>query len=625
MSHIPSCKHAHKIDPTQLYESLVGELTDFAIFLTDVDGCIVSWNPGVERILGYREEEWLGRAIELIFTAEDRAKGIHQEEMTKAAREGRSPDTRWHLRKGGDRIYVEGSMVALRDEAGGLLGFSKVMRDITERKREAEELRQQWRTFDTALSHTPDFAYILDEESRVRYANRALLSLWQKPLNEVFGKNFFDLDYPPELAARLQDQTRQVITTRQPLRDHTPFASLSGETRDYEYILMPVFGETNQVEAVTGSTRDITDQKRLEKALARSEERLQQIFAQAPVGVVVVRGRDFIIELANQTYQDLIRGRELVGRPFIEALPDLGQEVWDAFNRVLDTDEPFTASEWYIPYDQDGDGVVENHWFNVVYNPLRESDGVASGVVAVCSDVTAQVLARQELERVNRELEEFAYVASHDLQEPLRMVNIYSQLILKSVGEDNPKLYQFAGFVRQGVARMEALIRDLLTYSRTVHRDDLPAGSADLSVSLTEALSILKDGVEASGAVISAPPLPIVRGDTEQLAHIFQNLISNALKYRREEVAPRIQISVEPHCEQVIIAVQDNGIGFEQQYAEQIFGLFKRLHKDEYAGTGLGLAICHRIIERYGGRIWAEGRPGEGATFFFSLPKAQGA
>jgi light-regulated signal transduction histidine kinase (bacteriophytochrome) len=145
-----------------------------------------------------------------------------------------------------------------------------------------------------------------------------------------------------------------------------------------------------------------------------------------------------------------------------------------------------------------------------------------------------------------------------------------------------------------------------------------------LAASLDEALSVLKHWIEENGAHIAAPFLPRVRGDTQQLAHVFQNLLSNALKYRRQEISPAIHITAEPDGEQWRISVRDNGIGFEPQYAERIFGLFKRLHKDEYPGTGLGLAICQRIVEWYGGRMWAEGRPGQGATFFFALPQAEG-
>jgi signal transduction histidine kinase len=228
-------------------------------------------------------------------------------------------------------------------------------------------------------------------------------------------------------------------------------------------------------------------------------------------------------------------------------------------------------------------------------------------------------LANEDLTRVNRELEEFAYVSSHDLQEPLRMVNIYTHLILKAT-QDDTKLSQYRDFVRQGIERMEALIRDLLTFSRTIQKDDPSIGVVDLSGALNEALSVLSDRIEESGAIITSAPLPCVRVDVTQMAHVFQNLLSNSIKYRKTDMAPQINISAETRDGNWIVAVRDNGIGFEQQYAERIFGLFKRLHKDEYPGTGLGLAICQRIVERYGGRIWATSTAGGGATFYFALP-----
>ena len=276
-----------------------------------------------------------------------------------------------------------------------------------------------------------------------------------------------------------------------------------------------------------------------------------------------------------------------------------------------------------IPLDRNNDGVVEDCWFTFVYQPLKELDGTTVGIVAIAIDVETHVRARQELERANRELEEFAYVASHDLQEPLRMVNIYTQLLLKNFIGDKPEAQQFAGLVRQGVTRMELLIRDLLTYSRSVQKEELPIGTANLSDALTEALFVFKNRIEENAAVITSDPLPVVRGDTSQMAHVFQNILSNALKYRKKDVPPEVQISAKLDGDKWVVAVTDNGIGFEPQYAERIFGLFKRLHKEEYPGTGLGLAICQRIVERYGGRMWAESTPRQGSTFYFSLPRLE--
>jgi light-regulated signal transduction histidine kinase (bacteriophytochrome) len=245
--------------------------------------------------------------------------------------------------------------------------------------------------------------------------------------------------------------------------------------------------------------------------------------------------------------------------------------------------------------------------------------------VVVAVDVTAQVRARRGLERANRELEEFAYVSSHDLQEPLRMVNIYTQLLLRDL---QPHLTEttlrHASVVQTGVSRMEKLLKDLLTFSHNVHADAEvnPASVADLQKSLSQAVSTLQNRIDEQAAVVTSDPLPLVRGDETQFGHVFQNLIGNALKYRKPDEGAKVHISVRQHGNEWLIGVSDKGIGFDQRHAERIFGLFKRLHKDDYPGTGLGLAICKRIVERYGGRIWAESTSGEGATFFLSVHAA---
>jgi PAS domain S-box-containing protein len=256
--------------------------------------------------------------------------------------------------------------------------------------------------------------------------------------------------------------------------------------------------------------------------------------------------------------------------------------------------------------------------------------GEVTRLVGVLMDVTARKLAEEEirhrnaeLQKANSELEEFAYVASHDLQEPLRTVNIYTQLLLRYIGRQNdPAAAQYAGFIDRSVVQMESLIKDLLFYSRVVHPEQEPPHAADLNRSLEYALSILEITIQETAATIVHDSLPVVWGDERQLALVFQNLLSNAMRYRRTDVAPRVEIVSEQRDGEWVVSVRDNGIGFHPQYAVRIFGLFKRLHKEAYPGTGLGLAIAKRIVERYGGRIWAESAgEGCGAVFSFSLAR----
>ena len=226
----------------------------------------------------------------------------------------------------------------------------------------------------------------------------------------------------------------------------------------------------------------------------------------------------------------------------------------------------------------------------------------------------------EELARSNEELEQFAYVSSHDLQEPLRMITSYLQLLQRKYqGNLDDKADKYIHFAVDGASRMQNLINDLLEFSRVTTRAREPE-TMDCEFILNQVLSNLKLVIKENNATISHGPLPEVMADSTQLAQVFQNLIINGIKFHGEE-APKIHISAEKKANEWVFSVQDNGIGIDPQYSERIFEVFKRLHnREEYPGTGIGLAICKKIVERHGGRIWVESELGKGSTFYFTLP-----
>ena len=219
---------------------------------------------------------------------------------------------------------------------------------------------------------------------------------------------------------------------------------------------------------------------------------------------------------------------------------------------------------------------------------------------------------------------QFAYVASHDLQEPLRMVASYTQMLARRyAGKLDDDADEFIGYAVEGATRMRQLINGLLAYSRVDSRAG-PFGPVDCELLLIEAILSLRAQIEENGAEVTHDPLPTVMGDGLQLRQVFQNLISNAIKYRGD-APPRVHVTARMAGREWVFTVRDNGIGLDPQFADRIFVIFQRLHgRAEYPGTGIGLALCKRIIERHGGRIWVESRPGAGATFAFTLPAAEG-
>ena len=253
--------------------------------------------------------------------------------------------------------------------------------------------------------------------------------------------------------------------------------------------------------------------------------------------------------------------------------------------------------------------------------PIRGSDGALLGYSKILSDETKNKQLEDSLTESNMALEQFAYVASHDLQEPLRTVGAYAQLLARDYKDKlDDAARGFLGLIVNGAQRMSALVENLLTFARVQTEIDRPS-SYSLDQDLETALTQLRQLIDETQAVVTHDPLPTMQADQGQMVRLFQNLVGNALKYRKADTPPAIHVSAEQKNSAWVITVQDNGIGFDPKYAKDIFSPFKRLHgQQEYSGTGIGLAICLRIVERHGGHIWADSKPGQGASFHFALP-----
>ena len=284
------------------------------------------------------------------------------------------------------------------------------------------------------------------------------------------------------------------------------------------------------------------------------------------------------------------------------------------WRQSIETGEPFHFQHRF----RRADGAYR--WHLTRAHAMRDAFGKISMWIGSNTDIHEQKEKEQELRRANEDLQQFAYSASHDLQEPIRNVAVYSEIVAKRYHDLlDADGQRFLGFLTEGGRRLATLIDDLLAYTRAGLDEGSPA-TVDSSAVLDQAIVSLTEAIRQSNGKVTYDSLPEICMSQTHLQQVFQNLISNALKYRKDE-PPEIHISATYQGTAWRFSVRDNGIGIDPEYKEKIFGVFKRLHRN-YSGTGIGLAICQRVVERYGGRIWVESAPGKGATFFFTVPDA---
>ncbi|GAB1540454.1 hypothetical protein NUACC21_31230 [Scytonema sp. NUACC21] len=554
-------------------------------------------------------------------------------------------------------------------------GLSVYFQDISQRKRAEIALRESEERWQLALRGNNDGIW----DWNVRTNEVFFSPRWKQMLGYKDHEIANHLD---EWSKRIHpDDLERVMKM---ISDHfdkkVPFYisehRLQCKDGSYKWILdrgQALWDEGGNVLRVVGSHTDITERKLAEEELKRQNQR-SQLFAEITLKIRQSLHIEEILKTTVNEVQTLLHAdRALVFRLWAEGSGTVVEEaVLPGFPVVLGKNlhDPCFGKDYQEPYRLGRVSAIANietagiqdchrqflaqfgvksnlvvpimqrdnlwglliahqcdrprHWNNLeieLLQQLANQIGIALSQAQLLEQETRQ---RQELARSNAELEQFAYVASHDLQEPLRMVTSYMQLLERRYKDKlDDQAREFIAYAVDGSRRMQKLINDLLSYSRVSTRGQ-PFKLVNCNSVVKSALSNLKIAIEESGAVVTQDSLPEIMGDPTQLTQLFQNLIGNAIKFRSEQ-PPQIHIKVEHMEDNWRFAVSDNGIGIEAQYAERIFIIFQRLHtRDKYPGTGIGLAICKKIVERHGGNIWVKSQPQQGTTFFFTIPDSTG-
>jgi PAS domain S-box-containing protein len=622
---------AEKIEESrQLLETTLASIGD-AVIMTDWRGDIRFMNPVAERLTGWLVGDAGKRPLNEIFQVLDEAtrkivENPFRAVLRKDVGEGLAEHTVL-VSKEGVELSIEDSSAPIRDAAGKVLGIVLVFRDVTARRIAEREL-EHWKQI---FSGAGFGMFVADSRSGVIVdMNPTFAAMHGYSVNELLGTRLNALvpqnshdDFTSALRMA-NEKGRHMFEDQHLRRDGSEFPSLVDVTKFHD----------GRTELLAGYCSDITERKRFEDALKESEERFRTLASALPQ-LVWSSGADGSIEYVNQvwiSYAGWKSGDE--ARQYVPEYP------WKNLLHPEDRNEYF--ARWHESLGSGSTFEVQARlrrasdgsyrWFLCRAVPVRERTGPIVRWLGGCTDIQQQMegaaqlrMANEALQQSNADLEQFAYAASHDLQEPLRMVSIYSQLLKEEyAGALDSHALSYIDFAVNGARRMSHLLTALLTYSRVANASPESSPKADSRAAVNAALLNLSTVVNDTRAKLEVGPLPPVQVPEIHLVQLFQNLIGNGLKYRRNGEMPVIRINARRDAgEAWLFAVSDNGIGIEPEYLQQIFGIFKRLHGSSFEGTGIGLALCQKIVERAGGRIWAESEPGRGSTFFFTLQGAE--
>ncbi|MET0652572.1 MAG: PAS domain S-box protein, partial [Hyphomicrobiaceae bacterium] len=612
------------------YRGLLEAAPD-AMVVVNQAGEIVLLNVQAEKQFGYRRDALLGQKVTNIIP-EGFAERLVADDL-RSAQDALDQHIGTGIeliarRKDGSAFPIEIMLSPLQSDEGMLV--TAAIRDISVRKAAEEHLGHMEGRYRGLLEAAPDAMVVVNQSGEIVLLNVQAEKQFGYRRDELIGQKVTNI-IPEGFAERL---VADDLRSAQDALDQKIGAGIEliarrkdGSAFPIEIMLSPLQSDEGML--VTAAIRDISVRKAAEEHLAQMEGRYRGLLEAAPDAMVVVNQNGEIVLLNVQAEKQFGYRRDaLLGQKVTNIIPEGFAErlVADALRSTEDAlDQTIGTGIELIARRKDGSAFP----IEIMLSPLESSDGML--VTAAIRDISTRRAAEahlrqkmKELHRSNEELEQFAAIASHDLQEPLRMVASYTQLLARRYkGKLDADADTYIAFAVDGAGRMQRLIQDLLTYSRVGTKGkDLKDTSSEEA--FQRALENLRGAIEDSGALVTHDPLPEVLADERQLVQLFQNLVGNAIKYQNPGI-PKIHVGAARNgAEKWVFSVQDNGLGIDPQYFGRIFGMFQRLHKrDEFAGTGIGLAICKKIVERHGGKISVESQPGHGSTFRFALAESQ--
>jgi PAS domain S-box-containing protein len=606
----------------ELMASIINS-SDEAIVSIDLNTKITSWNRGASLLFGHTPEEAIGKGIALIIPPER----IHEEYKTInriAAGEYIAHYETERLRKDGTIVHISLNVSPVKDEKGNITGASKILRNITERKQLERVVRSKTEELAGLFDRITDGFLVVDKDFRYTYVNKRIPEMIGLPVEFLIGKTIWEI-FPDAVGSSFYKNFHKAMESGQYVTNTDYYAPLDLWLEDHVY---------PGPEGLSIFVRDITAQKRAEFKLKESEQIYKEIASSIPGSLIALFDLEERYLFAEGDLLDKFgyTTEDLVGAKLEEVvkIPERLQELKAGLKRAFQG-ELFTEDVKRLGYD-----------LFSRYVPFRDKDGVVYAAMMVTLDVTDLKNAQRKVMELNMnlerkveertgqlkeailELESFTYSVSHDLRAPLRIIDGFADLL---VGEHKDSLNDDAqrllGVIVSNARRMGQLIDDLLNLSRQA-RQELVFGPVDMKrlaqMVVDEQLS-LHIWNEAAVTVDTLFP---VCCDANLMRQVWENLISNALKYAGKRDRPQVHIGSYRDEGYVVYSVKDNGVGFDMEYAHKLFGIFQRLHKvTEFEGTGVGLALVHRLVTRHGGKIWAEAEVDKGATFFFSIPSKE--